>query len=174
MHPVHQAFVAKPVVCRLIDLFDLLDRLEVRERNQVLGPVYQEFFGMAPIKVPPSMAEEEAMEEVYNVFKEKAAALVPHVHWSFVIVGVVTTTLMWLQLLSDEGRLEEAIDFNRADMEAVRQRYARNEISQEQHDRKIGEIEERINNLPSDMLLRRELYDLFCTQVVDRLPQKPA
>ena len=65
MHTAHQAFVSQPVFCRLPDLFEQLDRLEVRDRHLMLGPVYQDLFRTERITAPSRMDEDAAMQWLY-------------------------------------------------------------------------------------------------------------
>jgi uncharacterized membrane protein len=175
MHPAHQDFVSRPVFCRLLDLFELLDRLELRDRHSILGPVYQDLFRAERVQAPPGMDEDAAMQWVYDGFKEKALGVFVQmqIHWAFMTVGIVTTTLMWLYAMSDEQRIPEVVENNRKDAEAAREQFAKREITQQQLDWMLGIIEERINNMRSDITLLRDQYVRFCEQVVARLPKQP-
>ena len=174
MHAAHEAFVSRPVFCKLTDLFALLDKLELRDRNIILGPVYQELFRTLTVKAPAGMDEAcAAMQWLYDRFKEKGLGVTVqtqihsnlpdrrHRHHA---------TLMWLYAMSDEQRIPEVAENNIGDAELARQQFARGEIDQGRLNRIQGEIEERLNNIS----LLRDRYVQFCEHVVARLPQQPA
>ena len=75
MHPAHMAFVTRPVFCRLADLFRLFDELEVRDRHEILGPVYQEVMRTLKFRVPGARSPAEGMEQVYDAFRIRVEEL---------------------------------------------------------------------------------------------------
>jgi hypothetical protein len=170
MHPAHEEFVSRPSFCRLDYLFGLLNEYDVAERHRILGPLYQEFFRSTSIDFPLGTSEEDGMLIVYQRFKAALMALSEAVPYAFIVMGVVSTTLAWLHGSSDERLISRFLEGNRRSIEMERQRFARGEISQQDLDQVMGEIEERINNLRADMNLRRGQYERFCEQVVARMP----
>lgn len=172
MHPAHKLFVSRPTFCELDELFALLDEFDVVDRHSVLGPLYQQFFRSTPFQVPPGTTDEQGMELAYAQFKELVVALAVPVHYAFIINGIVTTTLVWLHGSSDETLINDFIASNRESIESERRRFESGEITEQELEHVLGEIEERMNNLRSDMSLRRQLYERFCDDVVARLPNR--
>jgi hypothetical protein len=171
MHAAHQIFASRPTFCGLPELFALLDELDPADRHFILGPVYQQFFRSSSVKIAPGTTEDEAQTIVFNRFHQQIMALAATVPPAFLAKGIVTTTLVWLHGSSDEAYLNDFLESNHRDMNAHRERFARGAISQQQLDHLLGEIEERVNNLRSDMGLRRALYERFCDKVVARIVQ---
>lgn len=170
LHRAHEAFAARPVFGNLELLFSLLDDYDLAERHRILGPLYQEFFVSQSMTLQPGSTEEDGMEFLYGQFKGLLRKLAEVVPYGFIVRGVVLTTLVWLHGSSDETFEAEFIKNNRQDEEKLREKFHRGEINQKEFDRKLGEIVERINNLRSDMNLRRDYYERFCEQVVAHLP----
>ena len=172
MHPVHIEFVSRPVFCKLQDLFLLLDQIEVRKRHSLLGPVYQDLFRQLSISYPSGTDEEMAMEDVFRQFKDRANHLAAQSLQSFIICAIITTTLMWLFASSDESRTSEVIEHNNKELAIIKEQFANGKIPKGIFDRISGEIEERLNNLKSDVRLRKDDYEFFCLNVVAKLPKE--
>jgi len=170
MHPAHETFASRPSFCRLDFLFGLLDEYDSAERHRILGPLYQQFFRTMSIEFPPGRSEDDGMVIVYERFKAALLALSETVPYIFIVMGVVSTTLAWLHGSSDERLVGDFLEGNHRSIELEQQRFARGEITQDDLDRALGEIEERVNNLRADMNLRRGQYEQFCEQVVARMP----
>ncbi|MGE0536248.1 MAG: hypothetical protein AB7O68_14810 [Pirellulales bacterium] len=172
MHLAHQTFAARPTFCSLADIFALLDEIDARDRNFMLGPLYQQVFRTTSVKIAPGMTEDDAMLAVYDRFKEQINSFVATVPSALLVTGIVTTTLVWLHGSSDESLIDDFIESNQRDLQTHQERLESGEITEQQFDRRRGEIEERLNNLRSDMALRRAHYEQFCEKVVARIVER--
>jgi hypothetical protein len=163
--------LARPSFSGLPELFALLDELDTRDRHFILGPLYQQFFQTTSVTISHGMTDEDGMSIVYDRFKEQINSLAAKMPTVFLVTGIVTTTLVWLHGASDESLFDDFVESNQRDREAHRQRFESGTITKQQFDHLLGEIEERINNLRSDMGLRRAHYELFCDKIVARIVQ---
>lgn len=174
MHPAHELFVTRPTFCALTEFLAVLDTFDLAERHFVLGPLYQQFLRTDRFHFPDARSDEDAMQRVYDQFRMMVVALAEPVHFAFVVTGIVTTTLVWLYGSSDPSLVDEFIESNKDGIRLEQERFNRGETTDEERDRALGEIEERLNNLKSDMALRRDKYERFCENVVARLPKRRA
>lgn len=172
MHSAHQAFASRPSFCSLADLFVLLDEIDARDRHFMLGPLYQQVFRTTTAMIAPGMTEDEAISMVYDRFKEQINSFLATVSSALLVTGIVTTTLVWLHGSSDDSLIDDFIESNQRDLQTHQKQLESGEITEQQFDRLRGEIEERLNNLRSDMALRRAHYEQFCEKVVARIVER--
>src|SRR6185437_11035821 len=166
MHPEHEKFASQPVLCGLGELFMRLDQMEDRERHFVLGPAYREFFRTEHFHAPHARSEEEGMRSLYQQFQQRAYSLNHQLMEVQLVTLIVMTALVWLDWLSKDENLKSFLESNRRTKIDIGEKSARGEISKEQADYEVREIEERINNLYADMNIRRDTYARFCEKVV--------
>jgi len=173
MNKAHLQFMSNPTFCSLDELFTYLDGLDLMDRHQLLGPVLQQVTRTTTITLPPGASEEDGMQDAYDQFKKLAHKLSLHVHFAFVVSGIVSTTLVWLYGSSNEENFSNFTKSNRKQQNSLKQLLESGQLSQEEFDQQNGEIEERLNNLHSEMNLKRRLYDIFCEEVVSKIITNP-
>jgi len=150
----------------LDDLFGLLDGLDVFERDRMLAWMYLAFLE------PPATrgtAEEERLELRYNKFERKFRQAAIGVFEPFLVHAAVTYTLAYLRECGDKASLETVHHKSQSALKLLHRRVAEGTLSPEVGEAMIGNLEEHINNLYSDVELARQRYEMFCEKVVKRM-----
>jgi hypothetical protein len=172
MHAIHEAFVNRPVFCKLEDFFFLLDQIGVKDRHLILAHIYPDVFKTMEIKCPSGIKTEEGgMEYAYEEFKEWCRSMADKTTSSFVVFSVLSLALAWACRNSDEKIIPGIIASNENEKRKARKACAEGRISKEQ----LAEIEakwdENIASLPSEVKQNKARYTWFCENVVERLPR---
>jgi hypothetical protein len=163
MHKIHADFVRQPVFCKLSDLFVILDRAEPHARHEALSTIYPIVFRSLNLPAPS--------EEAYESFKAWLADVVRVTSGEFAVFACVGTILAWLATLSDETQMPEIVARNEAELRKLNKLNEEGKISDEEFGRQERVIKEGIERFPNDQAAMRELYEWFCTDVVDRIPR---
>jgi len=151
---------------RLDDLFRLLDGLDVFERDRMLAWMYLAFLE------PPATqatAEEEKLELRYNKFERKFRHAAMGVFEPFLVHAAVTYTLAYLRECGDKACLDDVLHKSQSALNVLHRRIAEGTLSPEVGESMIGNLEEHINNLYSDVELARQRYEMFCEKVVKKM-----
>ena len=152
----------------LDDLFGLLDGLEIFERDKMLVWMYLAFLE-GPATQETAEREEERLELRYNKFEEKFRHAAIGVLEPFLVHGVLTYTLAYLRECGDRACLDAALQKSKSALSLLRRRIAAGTLSPEAGESLVGNLEEHINNLYSDVELARQRYDTFCNKVVKKM-----
>ena len=173
MHPIHQHFVSGPVFCKPEDLFSLLDQMDTRERDIILGPsIYPMVFQTKQRQYPPEVKSEQDMKLFrYNGFKEWCLQLARQTSVYFVVFSVLSMTLAWACLCSDEKRIPEVTAAYENEKREARMLFEQQIIGREF----LSAIERKADALIADTTelaqYNESLYIQFCEQVIARLPR---
>lgn len=152
----------------LDDLFRLLDSLEVFERDRMLTWMYLAFLE-APATPGTTEREEERLELRYNKFEEKFRHAGIGVFEPFLVHAAVTYTLAYLRECGDRACLDAVVHKSQSALNVLHRRIAAGTLSPEVGEAMIGNLEEHINNLHSDVELARQRYERFCEKVVKKM-----
>ena len=152
----------------LDDLFRLLDGLEVFERDRMLVWMYLAFLE-GPATRETAEREEERLELRYNKFEEKFRQAAIGVFEPFLVHAVLTYTLAYLRECGDRECLDAVLHKSKSALGVLRSRIAEGTLSPDVGESMIGNLEEHINNMPSDVELARRRYDTFCDKVVRKM-----
>jgi len=150
------------------DLFRLLDKLDVFERDRMLTWMYLAFLE-APVRQETAATEEERLELRYNKFEEKFRHAAVGVFDPFLVHAAVTYTLAYLRECGDKACLDAVIHKSQAALNVLHRRIAKGTLLPEVGEAMIGHLEEHINNLHADVELARQRYERFCEKVVKRM-----
>jgi hypothetical protein len=150
------------------NLFRLLDRLEVFERDRMLLWAY------LALLTPPdtrgaAVTEEEKLELRYNRFEEKFRHAAIGVLEPFLVYATVSYALACLRESGDSTGLDALCQKSQSEVKLLRKRIAEGTLLPEAGESLIGNLEEHINNLPAEVELARQRYDTFCAKVVKEL-----
>ena len=172
MHAVHEAFVSRPVFCKLEDFFYLLDQMDLRERHIALAYIYPDAFKTQKINCPPSITtEEQGMEWSYERFKEWCYWLAQQTSIPFMVFSVLSNTLAWLCRNADEKIITEITASNENEKRKARKACKEGQISREELARIEAKWDANIASLPSGIQENKARYVAFCERVVERLPR---
>jgi len=152
----------------LDDLFRLLDKLDVFERDRMLTWMYLAFLE-APSKQGTAETEEEQLELLYRKFEAKFRHIAKGVFEPFLVHAVVTYTLAYLRECGDKACLESVLLKSQSALRVLRRRIAEGTLLPEVGEAMIGNLEEHINNVYSDVELARQRYVRFCEKVVKKM-----
>ena len=152
----------------LDNLFRLLDHLDVLERDKMLEWMYLAFLE-APVTQGPADTEEEKLELRYNKFEEKFRHTAIGVFEPFLVHAVLTYTLAHLRECGDKASLDSVIHKSQAALTVLHRQIAEGTLLPEAGEAMIGNLEEHINNLHSDVELARKRYERFCEKVVKEM-----
>ena len=150
----------------LDDLFRLLDGLEVFERDRMLAWMYLAFLE------PPATqgtTDEERLELRYNKFEHKFRHAAIGVFEPFLVHAAVTYTLAYLRECGDKASLDTVLHKSQSALNVLHRRVAEGTLLPEVGEAMIGNLEEHINNLYSDVELARQRYERFCEKVVKEM-----
>ena len=150
------------------DLFRLLDSLEVFERDRMLAWMYLAFLE-APATRETAETEEERLELRYNKFEQKFRHAAIGVFEPFLVHAAVTYTLACLRECGDRASLDAVLHKSQSALNVLHRRIAEGTLSREVGESMIGNLEEHINNLHSDVELARQRYETFCEKVVKHM-----
>ena len=176
LHPAHIRYLKMVGPNTLAHLFSLLDELESKERDQILGMTYHNVISPRYKDAPPGYEGTIGglmIDPVhYHAFKDKCFKLRPTVAEHFLVSAIVNDVLQCV--------------FHRADTTSV-------DVLLRRYDNMITQCEERIRiGSPDADVLRKiirdmekskrtagrnarqayKLYQLFCERVVKRLPDE--
>ena len=152
----------------LDDLFRLLDSLDVFERDRMLTWMYLAFIE-PPARPGTAETEEERLELRFNKFEEKFRHAAKGVFEPFLVHAAVTYTLAYLRECGDKACLDAVLHKLQAALNVLNRRIAEGTLLPEVGEAMIGNLEEHINNLYSDVELARQRYEVFCEKVVKRM-----
>ena len=152
----------------LDNLFRLLERLDVFERDRMLAWMYLALLE-APVTPGTAETEEERLELRYNKFEQKFRHAAIGVFEPFLVHAAVTYTLAYLRECGDKASLETVHHKSQSALKLLHRRVAEGTLSPEVGEAMIGNLEEHINNLYSDVELARQRYEMFCEKVVKRM-----
>ena len=152
----------------LDNLFELLDGLDVLERDRMLAWMYLAFLE------PPTMQEmaetdEERFGVRYNKFEEKFRHTAKGVFEPFLVHAALTYTLAYLRECSNKACLDAVIHKSQAALTVLHRQIAEETLSPEVGEAMVGHLEEHINNLHADVELARQRYEKFCEKVVKHM-----
>jgi hypothetical protein len=150
------------------DLFRLLDKLDVFERDRMLAWMYLAFLE-APVTAEAAETEEERLERRYNKFEQKFRQAAIGVFEPFLVHAAVTYTLAYLRECGDRACLDAVLQKSQAALKVLHRRIAEGTLLPEVGEGMIGHLEEHINNLYADVELARHRYERFCEKVVKRM-----
>lgn len=150
------------------ELFRLLDRLDVFERDRMLTWMYLAFLE-APVTQATAETEEERLELRYNKFEEKFRQAAMGVFEPFLVHAALTYTLAYLRECGDNACLDAVLHKSQSALRVLRRRIADGTLPPEAGDAMIGNLEEHINNLHADVELARQRYERFCEKVVKHM-----
>lgn len=150
------------------DLFRLLDDLDVFERDRMLTWMYLAFLE-APTTEKKTAAEEERLELRYNRFKQKFRHEAIGLFGPFLVHAAVTYTLAYLRECGDRACLNSVLDKLRSSLKMIHRLIAQGTVSSELGEAMVGNLEEQINNVGSEVELARHRYDTFCDRVVKEM-----
>jgi hypothetical protein len=153
---------------RLDDLFRLLDSLDVFERDRILAWMYLAFLE-PPATQGTSETEEERLELRYNKFEEKFRHAAIGVFEPFLVHAAMTYTLAYLRECGDKSCLDSVLHKSQSALNVLRRRIEAGTLLPEVGQAMIGNLEEHINNLHSDVELARQRYERFCEKVVKHM-----
>lgn len=149
-------------------LFELLDSLDVFERDRMLTWMYLAFLE-APARPGTVETEEERLEFRYNKFEEKFRHTAIGVFEPFLVHAVVTYTLAYLRECGDRACLDAVLHKLQSALKVLKHRIAEETLLPDVGESMIGNLEEQINNLHADVELARQRYERFCDKVVKQL-----
>ena len=152
----------------LDDLFRLLDRLDVFERDRMLTWMYLAFLE-APATQGTAETEEERLELRYNKFEQKFRHAAIGVFEPFLVHAAVTYTLAYLRECGDKACLDAVLHKSQSALKVLHRRIAEGTLLPEVGEAMIGNLEEHINNLHADVELARQRYERFCEKVVKEM-----
>ena len=152
----------------LDDLFRLLDGLEIFERDRMLVWMYLAFLE-GPATQETAEREEESLELRYNKFEHKFRHAAIGVFEPFLVHGVVTYTLAYLRECGDRACLDAVLQKSNSALSLLHRRIAEGTLSPDVGEPMIGNLEEHINNMSSDVELARRRYHTFCDKVVKEM-----
>jgi len=150
------------------NLFRLLDSLEVFERDRILVWMYLAFLE-PPEKQGTAETEEEKLELRYNRFEKKFRHAALGVFEPFLVHATITYTLACLRESGDKAGLDALRHKCQSALNLLRRRIAEGTLQPEAGESMIGNLEERINNLPAEVELARQRYETFCEKVVKEM-----
>jgi hypothetical protein len=152
----------------LDNLFRLLERLDVFERERMLTWMYLAFLE-APVTQGAAETEEERLELRYNKFERKFRHTAIGVFEPFLVHAAVTYTLAYLRECGDKACLDAVLHKSRSALNVLNRRIAEGTLLPEVGEAMIGNLEEHINNLHADVELARQRYERFCEKVVKKM-----
>ena len=152
----------------LDNLFQLLDGLDVLERDRMLAWMYLAFLE-PPAKQETAETDEERFERRYNKFEEKFRHAAKGVFEPFLVHAAVTYTLAYLRECSDKACLDAVLHKSQSALQVLHRRIAEGTLLREAGESMIGNLEEHINNLHADVELARKRYERFCEKVVKKI-----
>ena len=152
----------------LDNLFQLLDGLDVLERDRMLAWMYLAFLE-PPTTQETAETEEERFEVRYNKFEEKFRQTAKGVFEPFLVHAAVTYTLAYLRECSDKACLDAILHKSKSALQVLHRRIAEGTLLPETGKAMIGNLEEHINNLHADVELARQRYEKFCEKVVKNM-----
>ena len=152
----------------LDNLFELLDGLDVLERDKMLAWMYLAFLA-PPATQETAETDEERSERRYNKFEEKFRHTAIGVFEPFLVHAAVTYTLAYLRECSDKACLDAILHKSQSALQVLHRRIAEETLSPEVGEAMIGHLEEHINNLHADVELARQRYEGFCEKVVKKM-----
>jgi hypothetical protein len=152
----------------LNDLFQLLDSLDVFERDRMLTWMYLAFLE-PPAKQETAETEEERLELRYNKFEEKFRHAAIGVFEPFLVHAIVSYTLTYLRECGDKASLEALLHKCQLALNMLRKRIENGTLLPEAGESMIRNLEEHFNNLPAEVELARQRYETFCEKVVKEL-----
>jgi hypothetical protein len=152
----------------LDNLFQLLDRLDVLERERMLSWMYLAFLE-PPATQETAETEEERFERRYNKFEEKFRHTASGVFEPFLVHAVLTYTLAYLRECSDKACLDAIFHKSQSALQVLHRRIAEGTLLPDVGEPMIGNLEEHINNLHADVELARKRYETFCEKVVKEM-----
>jgi hypothetical protein len=152
----------------LDNLFRLLERLDVFERDRMLAWMYLAFLE-APATQGAAETEEERFELRYNKFEQKFRHTAIGVFEPFLVHAAVTYTLAYLRECGDRTCLEAVLHKSQSALKLLHRRIAEGTLLPEVGESMMGNLEEHINNLHADVELARQRYERFCERVVKKM-----
>ena len=150
------------------NLFRQLDSLDVFERDRMLVWVYLAF--LEPLeRQGAAETEEEKLELRYNRFEEKFRHAAIGLLEPFLVYATVSYTLACLRECGDKAGLDALFQKCQSKVKLLRKRIAEGTLLRDAGESLIGNLEEHINNLPAEVELARQRYEMFCEKVVKEL-----
>jgi hypothetical protein len=152
----------------LDNLFQLLDGLDVLERDRMLTWMYLAFLE-PPAPQETAETEEARSKRRYNKFEEKFRHTAAGVFEPFLVHAALTYTLACLRECSDKACLDAIVHKSQLALQVLHRRLAEGTLLPEVGEPMIGSLEEHINNLHADVELARKRYESFCEKVVKKM-----
>lgn len=154
--------------------FATLDKLEPQERYEFIPPVIMDIL-MLPSQKVTVKDYETGYIKIYNLFKEKCLVLTQGgIHHGCLAYSIVSRSLAWLAVCSTEQHIKQSVANQQPQIEEAKRDLKAKRITKKEHDKIVGECEERINNLPSDRKLHEARYNCFCDLIKPFLTYPPA
>jgi hypothetical protein len=167
-HIQYVTLVPHPDRNSLDNLFQLLDGLDVLERDRMLAWMYLAFLE-PPATQETVESEEERFELRFGKFEETFRHAAIGVFEPFLVHAAVTYTLAYLRECSDKACLDAVLHKSQSALQVLHGRIAEGTLLPEAGEAMIGNLEEHINNLHSDVELARQRYEKFCEKVVKNM-----
>lgn len=171
MHPIHQAFVSRPVFCKLEDFFYLLDEMNVTERHRILVSVYQETLHVTSVDIAPGTTIEQAKQLLYKRWKDWCRTMMRQTSPAFVVFSVLSLALAWACRYADEKAIPEITAANERDKRQARKDCDAGKITPEQLVKLEAECDANTAGLSDTIRENKARYEWFCENVIDRLPR---
>ena len=152
----------------LDNLFELLDGLDVLERDRMLAWMYLAFLEPPPAR-ETAETEEERSQRRYTTFEEKFRHTAIGVFEPFLVHAALTYTVAYLRECSDKACLDAIVHKSQSALQVLHRRIAEGTLLPEVGEPMIGSLEEHINNLHADVELARKRYETFCEKVVKEM-----
>ena len=149
-------------------LFELLDSLDVLERDRMLAWMYFAFLEPPPTE-GTAETEEERLELRFSMFEQEFRRTAIGVFEPFLVHAAVTYTLANLRECGDKECLDAVVHKSQAALQSLHRRIAEGTLLPEVAEPMIGNLEEQINNLHADVELARRRYEKFCEKVVKEM-----
>ncbi len=150
------------------NLFQLLDDLDVLERDRMLAWMYLAFLEPPPTQETAQTDEERSLRRYYR-FEEKFRHMATGVFEPFLVHAVLTYTLAYLRECSDKACLDAILHKSQSALQVLHRRIAEGTLLPDVGEPMIGNLEEHINNLRADVELARKRYEKFCEKVVKQM-----
>jgi len=150
------------------NLFQLLDGLDVFERDRMLVWMYLAFLE-PPETHGTAETEEEKLELRYSRFEEKFRHAAIGLFEPFLVHATVSYALACLRESGDKAGLDALFHKCQSALKLLRRRIEGGTLLPDAGESMIRNLAEHINNLPAEVELARQRYETFCEKVVKEL-----
>lgn len=168
---IHLLYISNLNLNSLDFLFSLLDKMDKKIREKVLGHT---FFTIINPRFRKPITMDEKIRDLlidtisYESFKDKCKEIAKTVSESFLVNSIIVYTLQYLFMLGDKSRIEETVDNHKFLIRRLKEEISTKKTEKEKKQIRIMIIDSKkmIKEMPERFEKAYENYIYFCKNVV--------